>query len=121
MGARESREAWARRVERWKRSGLSARRFAEREGVRAATLSWWRWRLAAERPAIESSPRARPAARAIAPTDFVELIPTPELRPTREDTCGFEVELAVGYRVRFSKDFSDEALTRLLDALESRR
>lgn len=121
MARRESREAWARRVERWQRSGLSARRFAQREGVRAATLSWWRWRLATERPAVRSSRAGRSATRAIGATDFVELIPTPAVAPTRGDTSDFEVELAAGYRVRFAKDFSNEALTRLLDALESRR
>jgi hypothetical protein len=51
----------------------------------------------------------------------VELIPAPAVAPTREDTSDFEVELAAGYRVRFAKDLSNEALTRLLDALESRR
>lgn len=121
MGKRESREAWARRVERWQRSGLSARRFAQRERVRAATLSWWRWRLGTEQPTVESSRRGRSATHAIAPTDFVELIPTAQVSRAREDRRDFEVELAVGYRVRFAKDFSNEALTRLLDALESRR
>src|SRR5882724_11292302 len=42
---RESRATWARRVRRWTRSGLTAERFARREGVNAGTLSFWRWKL----------------------------------------------------------------------------
>lgn len=51
----------------------------------------------------------------------MELVPTTDVRPGREDARDFEVELAEGYRVRFSNGFSGEALTRLLDALEGRR
>ncbi len=40
------REAWAKRVERWKDSGLSAKEYAAETGLNAHSLSWWRWRLA---------------------------------------------------------------------------
>ncbi len=36
-----TRSEWATRVRRWRRSGLTAREFAEREGYNARTLSWW--------------------------------------------------------------------------------
>lgn len=43
----ENAEVWRDRVKRWKQSGLSARAFAELEGLpRAGALSWWRHRLA---------------------------------------------------------------------------
>jgi hypothetical protein len=42
---RVSREAWAKRVERWRDSGLSAAEYAAEIGVKAHTLSWWKWRL----------------------------------------------------------------------------
>src|SRR5690606_14860943 len=53
--ARATREEWARRVGRWKASGLSASAFAAREGLNAGTLSWWSSQLRAEvrpRPAF---------------------------------------------------------------------
>ena len=112
---------WERRVERWQRSGLSARRFAEREGVRAATLTWWRWRLGQGRPSAERSRRKCAASRAVVAADFVELIPTTPVVDDPGGSAGLELELAGGYRVRLPGDFSDEALTRLLDVLEARR
>ena len=121
MRGRESRVAWERRVERWRRSGLSAQRFAAREGVRSATLAWWRWRLGQESPSAETPRRRRNASRAVAPADFVELIPTPAMVGTPGASTDLELELAAGYRVRLSGDFSGEALTRLLDILEARR
>lgn len=38
---RRSKSWWRETVARWKRSGLSAKEFAAREGVSARTLSWW--------------------------------------------------------------------------------
>ena len=121
MRAREGREAWGRRVERWRRSGLSAQRFAAREGVRAATLTWWRWRLGQESASAESSQRRASERRTIVPADFVELIPTAQAGAERSHGGGFEVKLSSGYRVRIGDGFSGEALTRLLDVLEARR
>ena len=40
-----TRETWAVRVREWKRSGLTATAFAEREGVNAGTLTWWSSKL----------------------------------------------------------------------------
>jgi len=43
-GAKKVRAAeWAKRVERWQRSGLSAAKFGVREGIAGAQLSWWKW------------------------------------------------------------------------------
>jgi transposase-like protein len=39
--ARRSRAWWSKTVERHKRSGLTARAYAAREGLSASTLSWW--------------------------------------------------------------------------------
>src|SRR4051794_32377521 len=46
--ARESREVWLKRVERWRESGLSVKEFARELGINAHTLAGWRWRLRAE-------------------------------------------------------------------------
>ncbi|WP_438005465.1 IS66 family insertion sequence element accessory protein TnpA [Sorangium sp. So ce321] len=44
-----TRVEWAERVERWERSGLSAEKFARREGYKPEQLYWWRWKLRAGR------------------------------------------------------------------------
>jgi transposase len=45
-GAKKVRAAeWAKRVERWQRSGLSAAAYGAREGIPGEQLSWWKWHL----------------------------------------------------------------------------
>jgi hypothetical protein len=48
--ARSTRDDWAKRVRRWRASGLTARASAARDGINARTLSWWASRLRGERP-----------------------------------------------------------------------
>src|SRR5262245_58574018 len=43
-----TREAWAKRIERWKDSGLTAKEFAAEIGISPRSLTWWRWRLASK-------------------------------------------------------------------------
>jgi len=43
--ARESREVWAKRVERWKDSGLVCTDFCAKIDVNPRTLLYWAWRL----------------------------------------------------------------------------
>jgi transposase len=106
------RQEWAQRVERWRRSGLTARRFAASIGVKATTLSHWAWRLNRERrdrqrPAV----RRRAVAGGVDATRFIELI------PGRSEERRFEIELADGRRVRVPADFDAPALRRLLALL----
>ena len=42
---RVSRDQWAKRVERWCESGLTAAEFAAEIGVKEATLRHWKWAL----------------------------------------------------------------------------
>lgn len=58
--ARASRETWAKRVERWKDSGLTAREFAAELGINAGALSHWKYQLGKEAKA-ESARAAAPA------------------------------------------------------------
>ena len=103
---RATREQWARRVERWKASGLTAAAFARRDGCNAGSLSWWSWRLkAGDRDATPSPPEA------ISPMTFVELA-TPIPREP------IEIVLPSGARVRVPADFDGPALERILRALE---
>src|SRR5579862_6947684 len=76
---RADRETWAKRVERWKDSGLSAKDFATEIGVSPKALSWWKWQLgrkAAEPKTPTRRPgRPRKAKTEISPLTFVEMAP----------------------------------------------
>lgn len=118
---RTSREAWAKRVERWKDSGLTAAEFAAEIGVRAGTLSWWKWRLASaaeKRVSAGRAPRARPrvavSTKAISPLTFVEVA-----APVSAERI--EVVLPSSIRIRIPATFDTVTLGRVLDVLEQRR
>lgn len=114
----ESRETWAKRVERWKDSGLTAKEYAAEVGISAQSLSWWKWRLsspAAATPSVTASRRRttrRASPDAGSPMTFVEL---PAAAPEP-----FEVVLPSSLRVRVPPGFDAPALRRLLDVLVAR-
>lgn len=115
--ARETRAAWARRVERWRRSGLTADGFAEQEGVNARTLAFWKWRLKRDGAAHAATRSACGTEKRVA---FVEVVtPKPAVSETR--STPIEVVLPIGYRVRVAGGFERSVLTELLDVLEARR
>jgi hypothetical protein len=115
------RETWAKRVERWKDSGLTAKEFSAETGINARSLSWWRWRLSSGEP---TSPRKRRRSRrsreadltkaATAPLAFVEMTAAVVREP-------IEIVLPSMLRVRVPTGFDDATLARLLDMLERRR
>src|SRR5690349_10170014 len=79
--ARESREVWADRVNRWLESGQSAKRFAEANGLNVWTLRGWRAKLSrgAPRGRVKVRPTARGSKRKSVRTEgvglpFVELL-----------------------------------------------
>lgn len=106
--ARESRQVWARRVARWARSGASRDEFAAREGVRPATLAWWRWFLGSKSPA--------PTTTALAKQDVAFV----EVEPIVVEASGERIEVALGNGrvVRVPTTFSDDALGRVLAVAE---
>jgi transposase len=120
----DSRSLWAKRVQRWKDSGLTAKEFAAEIGVNANTLSHWRWRLGREvgtasctkpprRPAKRKPAERPPVPEAI---QFIEVTP-PAAAPV--DTR-FEIALRRGRRVFVPAIFDGDALGRLVDVLEAR-
>jgi hypothetical protein len=118
--ARESREVWVKRVERWRESGLTAQEFAAELGVNAVTLANWKYRLSAEeRKATRDAASADVEIEA--PT-FVEISPTQtrvESGPVSVATM-FEVVLAGGAILRVPAQFDAVALRRLLDVMAPR-
>jgi transposase len=112
---RESRETWAKRVERWQDSGLTAKEYAAELGINAHSLSWWKWRLAATKDSSPApSPRRSRRATPAGPMTFIEIPPPPAIEL-------FEVVLPSSLRVRVPATFDAPTLVRLLDVLEQRR
>jgi transposase len=118
--ARATREIWADRIRRWRQSGLTAARYAERTGLNANTLRHWNWLLG------KTGRRRRAAAsaqRTQAPT-FVEIFagmtpPTPSENDAHRAEP-FELVLREGVRLRIATSFDAAALRRLLDVVGGR-
>jgi hypothetical protein len=122
-----AREEWAKRVERWRDSGLSCAEFSAELGVNARTLTYWKWMLGKEARGEKRVWKARQARALRAPraaasepsrsapvvTGLVEVQAAP--RDGR-----FELELGAGRRLRVPMSFDAADLRRLLDVLEAR-
>lgn len=122
--ARASRAEWVKRVEMWKRSGLTAKAFATAHGLNASSLSCWSWKLRAEERKEAAAPRRKVGASG-EPTMFVELPiagarqPLPS-EPTR-DPATLELQLADGVRVRVPSGFDEATLKRIVRTLAGGR
>jgi len=110
--ARERREVWAKRVERWKESGLTAAEFAAEMGLNPRTLAHWKWYLGRERAS-----RPQPT-----PPKFVEVVTPTAIAtdPAADKTEPLELVLRDGLVVRVPPRFDQAALHRLLVALAGR-
>lgn len=112
--ARASREEWAKRVERWKDSGLTAKEFASELGINAGTLQQWKYQFEGERRGTRKAGTRGGDKRAGAGVRFVELA-TPVTSP------GASLEVHVGsYRVVVPAGFDAAALKQVLAVLETR-
>ena len=114
--AKADRAEWSKRVERWRDSGLSAKEFAAETGLKASTLSYWKWRLKSEgKPAPRSASLVKTTARKPPQEQSLSFV---EVARSAIAASRFEVELAHGVVVRVPMDFDSEALGRLLIVLE---
>jgi hypothetical protein len=107
-------EEWRRRIEKWNASGLSVEAFAEREGLTVQALRWWRWKVGTPAPKI-AVPSAPAAPKATSPA-FAQIVLA---KSAREHAGMFEVLAPSGHLVRFSPEFDDEALRRVLAVLSA--
>lgn len=124
MARASNRELWAKRVQRWRDSGLTAREYAAETGLNLNTLTTWSSRLTREaRTAGHSIPDRRTrAGRAtrpprVAPVEFVEAVASPE---PPESVADFELRVG-DVRVRVPAAFDASALSRLLGVLGASR
>lgn len=129
---RASTTEWAKRVERWKESGLTAKEFAAQSRCKASMLSYWQWKLRAlDRAGRDPSKQtAKPAsgrrrvggsttseAAVAEPMQFVEL---PAALVPSSTPC-VELVLAGSTRVRVPVGFDEATLLRVLRAVEASR
>ena len=101
-GRAESR--WRSLIAAQEQGGGSVAQFAERRGLNAATLYWWRSRL---RRVDRGEPQLVP----------IEIVDRPSTR-SRETDAHFEIELVGGRRLRVPPRFDAGELARLIAALE---
>ncbi|WP_437480409.1 IS66 family insertion sequence element accessory protein TnpB [Sorangium sp. So ce1014] len=101
-----TRVEWAERVGRWERSGLSAEKFARREGYKPKQLYWWRWKLRADGP-------AQPAPSSLAETPrFLPVHVVTDASPVASEPI--EIALPNGRVVRVRPGFDPATLERVL-------
>jgi hypothetical protein len=111
---RASRAEWAKRVERWEDSGLTADQYAAELGINPRTLTYWKYILRRDRSRVAPGPTSKRRAPAAPSTvSFVEV--TPPAKPTE-----LVLEAPGGYRLVLPERVSTEQLARVLRALEQR-
>jgi transposase len=112
--ARSTREEWAKRVRRWQRSGLTAKQFEARTGIKASTLSYWKWRLGKDGQRAEGLAPRR--SQEVPRVEFVEF---QAAAMSAMAMTGIDV-VAGRYVVRVGAGFDAVTLGQVLDALEQR-
>lgn len=111
---RTSRDEWAKRVERWRDSGLSAAEFGAEVGVNPRTLTYWKWMLSREAAGLAAPRRRSRSAPKQAPNAaFVEI-------RSAAPSATFELMLANGRRLQIPMAFDASTLERLLAVLEQK-
>jgi hypothetical protein len=125
--SRVAREEWAKRVERWRDSGLTCTEFAAEVGINPRTLTYWKWILGKEargekREYSRSKGRKSRARRATGtgatPTAASIVAGIVEVQTVPRD-ARFELELGAGRRLRVPASFDAAELRRLLEVLEA--
>ena len=118
-----TREKWAKRVERWKDSGLSAKEFGAETGISARSLTWWRWHLSRRDAAL--TPKRRRRSTAQAPVVMAKPPTAASMKffeVAAPLSCeGLEVVLPSAIRICVRPGFDVTTFSRLLHVLEQRR
>jgi transposase len=119
---RANREVWAKRVERWQDSGLTAKQFAAELEVSPNSLTFWKWKLRrlanGEGPPIPIPAKRRTSKRKDTAPQFLQLVPTSATDHT--PTSSIEIVFVSGVVVRVPRDFDEPTLVRLVGVLGGR-
>jgi transposase len=119
--AKATRAEWAKRVERWRDSGLTAKEFAAEIDVTPSSLTFWKWKLRQ----LQTDTTNRGAAVKLekrtaseSPSQFVRLVP---MQAPSAQTSALELMLGDGIVLRVPKDFDEPTLVRVVGLLGARR
>jgi hypothetical protein len=122
--ARVGRDEWAKRVERWRDSGLTTAEFAAELGINARTLTYWAWVLKREAsgtkrlgPAKARKPPAEKASATSTSTGRAAVSAFVEVQG-RAAHGRFELEVR-GRRLHIPEAFDAQQLRSLLEILET--
>jgi hypothetical protein len=119
---RVEREEWAKRVARWRDSGLTTAEFAAELGINPKTLTYWAWTLKREasgKKRVWSSKRPT-AARATVDAQAMTAKPGPAFVELPRDGSSARFELEVrGRRLHIPSAFDAQQLRALLEILET--
>jgi len=102
---------WRDKVQRHKQSGQTIREFCERENLKAWTFSWWRRELTKRDREV-----SKPEPKAKSPFVPLQVVPDPK---QAQSPSAIEIVLPAGPTVRVPSGFDAQALTGVLEVLES--
>jgi hypothetical protein len=106
---------WAKRVERWQDSGLTAKEFAAEISVNPGTLSYWKYKLRRQTASSENDAQQSTQRKELIPPGFLRVVPVEAKAVAAAN--GFEIVLSERTVVRVPNDFDEAVLIRLVRAL----
>jgi hypothetical protein len=117
---RVGREEWAKRVERWRDSGLTTAEFAAEVGINAKTLTYWAWTLKREATGAKRVWPAKKKRSGPAPAAASAKVRAPFVEVSSQvgGQARFELEVR-GRRLHIPQAFDAQQLRSLLQVLES--
>ena len=116
--ARVEREEWAKRVERWRDSGLTTAEFAIELGINPRTLTYWAWALKREAGGKKRIRAAKKRPVVATATSAAQSIPAFVELPRQGSSARFELEVR-GRRLHIPSAFDAQQLRALLEILET--
>jgi len=88
---RETPETWAKRVERWKDSGLTSEEYAAEVDINPRTLMYWAWKLRKEGKVALGGRRATPKHERKTPPKPSPPVPRRQRAPKNESPTFMEL------------------------------
>jgi len=114
---RVSRDEWAKRVERWRDSGLTTAEFAAELGINPHSLTYWAWTLKREASGKKRVWPKKSGKQAVARKPAVSSTPFVEVK-SHTPRGQFELEIR-GRRLHIPDSFDAQQLRSLLAILET--
>jgi hypothetical protein len=114
---RVSREEWAKRVERWRDSGLTTAEFAAELAINPHSLTYWAWTLKREAGGEKRVWPKKSRKQSVAPKAAVSSAPFVEVK-SHTSRGRFELEIR-GRRLHIPDSFDAQQLRSLLAILET--